>query len=98
MLIDLQKDNRTLFDITPTELATLTDIANSKTKTAYKAQTLLYAYNGTEYPVTLPYLANGDPQNHWITVFKGNQAGRISTQANSYPATLRPNRQAVANT
>lgn len=79
LLIDLQKDNRTLFDITPTELATLTDIANSKTKTAYKAQTLLYAYNGTEYPVTLPYLANGDPQNHWITVFKGNQAGRIST-------------------
>lgn len=70
LVIDVQKEGRTLFEINPTEIALLLDIAGSPTKTAYKAQTLLYAYNGTEYPVNLPPLANGGIANNWITLFK----------------------------
>lgn len=79
LLIDVAKDNRTIFDLSSLEKELLTAIANSATKTAYKAQTLLYAINGKEYAVLLPYLANGLPTNNWITVFKADQLRRIST-------------------
>ena len=79
LVIDLQKANRTLFDLNPEEIVLLTNIANSSTKTAYKAQTLLYAYNGTEYPVILPYLADGNTENTWITLFK-NDVGSTQIQ------------------
>lgn len=78
LLIDIAKDNHTIFDLNTSEQELLISIANSSTKTAYKAQTLLYAINGQEYPVVLPTLANGLPQNDWIIVFKADQAGRIS--------------------
>lgn len=42
-----------------TEEAQLLDIAGSGTKTGYKAQAILFAARGTDFPVVLPALASG---------------------------------------
>ncbi|QQS30992.1 MAG: T9SS type A sorting domain-containing protein [Sphingobacteriales bacterium] len=68
LLIDLRNDNRTIFEITNAEEDQLLDIAESGTKTSYKAQTLLYLAKTIEFPVELPALANGG--DNWYTSFK----------------------------
>lgn len=61
----MMKIQTSLFkQISPAEQSLLTDIANSRTKTAFKAQTCLYVARGIEFPVLLP-TDTGD-----YTVFK----------------------------
>ncbi|QQS30037.1 MAG: T9SS type A sorting domain-containing protein [Sphingobacteriales bacterium] len=75
LLLDLRSDNRTIFDITATEVEQLMEIAQSDTKTGYKAQSVLYAAKGIEFPVNLPELPEGGGE--WQTAFK-NATERIS--------------------
>lgn len=49
----------------------LYDIAESGTKTSYKAQAILYAARGTDFPVVLPALASGG--DNWYSSFKNLQ-------------------------
>jgi len=67
LLNNLKTTHRNLINITPAEQSLLTDIANSRTKTAFKAQTCLYVARGIEFPVLLPTDA-GD-----YTVFKNDE-------------------------
>ncbi|QQS30249.1 MAG: T9SS type A sorting domain-containing protein [Sphingobacteriales bacterium] len=67
--------NRTIFAITNSEEEQLLEIAGSGTKTSYKAQAILYAARGTDFPVVLPALASGG--DNWYSSFKGGQ-DRIS--------------------
>ncbi|OWY21585.1 T9SS C-terminal target domain-containing protein [Sphingobacteriales bacterium UPWRP_1] len=53
-------------------------IANSRSQTAFKAQTLLYLARGYEFEVSLPELS-------WQTAFKNK------TETNSNPILLQPN-------
>lgn len=69
LLLDLRADNRTIFDINTAEEAQLLDIAESGTKTSYKAQAILYAARGTDFSVVLPALASGG--DNWYSSFKG---------------------------
>lgn len=77
LLIDLKETNRSIHDINPAEQSLLTDIANSSTKTSYKAQAILYLARGIEFPVVLPALSNGT--GNWHTVFKTDTNGKVST-------------------
>lgn len=54
-----------------TEEAQLLDIAGSGTKTGYKAQAILFAARGTDFPVVLPALASGGEE--WYSSFKTGQ-------------------------
>ena len=63
--------------ITPAEQSLLTDIANSRTKTAFKAQTCLYVARGIEFPVLLPTDA-GD-----YTVFKNDETTALQDKVSA---------------
>jgi hypothetical protein len=77
LLIDLKESHRSIHDISPAEQSLLTDVANSSTKTGYKAQAILYLARGIEFPVVLPALSNGT--GNWHTVFKTDTNGKVST-------------------
>ena len=66
ILIDLKENTQKIYDISSEQEATLLDIANSKTKTAFRAQGLLFLAKGMEFPVHLPSI-NG---NSAYTTFK----------------------------
>ncbi|QQS30861.1 MAG: T9SS type A sorting domain-containing protein [Sphingobacteriales bacterium] len=82
------QSNRTNFDITTTEEDQLLDIAESGTKTSYKAQALLYLAKTIEFPVELPVLANGG--DTWYTSFKNLQdkVSAIYPNPSNHTATL----------
>ena len=65
LLATLKATHRNLIDLTPAEESLLMNIANSRTKTAFKAQTCLYVARGKEFPVLLPTDSGID-----YTVFK----------------------------
>ena len=77
LLSNLKASNRNLINITAAEQTLLMDIANSRTKTSFKAQTCLYVARGMEFPVLLPTDA-GD-----YTVFK-NDATVVSNKVSSF--------------
>lgn len=77
LLIDLKESNRSLFDISPAQQALLLDIANSRTKTSYKAQAILYLARGIDFSVALPTLSSGI--GNWHTVFKTDTNGKVGT-------------------
>ena len=81
LLMNLKIDGRSLQNLNETELTTLRSIANSRTKTAFKAQTLLFAARGEQFPVELPI--DDDTGTTWQTMFKTDDhtlpIGRISS-------------------
>jgi len=80
--------NRTIFAITNSEEEQLLEIAESGTKTSYKAQTLLYLAKTIEFPVALPALANGGDNRY--TSFKNLQdkVSAIYPNPSNHTATL----------
>ena len=68
LLITLKSSGRTLQELNESELATLRAIAYSRTKTAFKAQTLLFMARGEQFPVELPI--DEDEGSGWQTTFK----------------------------
>lgn len=77
LLLNLRTNGRTIFSINADEEQQLLSIANSGTKTGYKAQAILFAARGTDFPVVLPALANGGQE--WFTSFKSGreQVGNV---------------------
>jgi len=65
LLLNLRANGRTIFSINADEEQELLSIANSGTKTSYKAQAILFAARGTDFPVVLPALASGGQE--WFT-------------------------------
>ena len=68
ILIDLKENTQKIYDISPQQEATLLDIANSKTKTAFRAQGLLFLAKGMEFPVHLPSIAGNSAYTTFKTV------------------------------
>ncbi len=54
LYLSLVKNGKTIFDIDTSQTALLTEIAQSRTKTSFKAQAWLYIVKGIEMPVMLP--------------------------------------------
>jgi hypothetical protein len=73
LLATLKATHRNLIDLTPAEESLLMDIANSRTKTAFKAQTCLYVARGKEFPVLLPTDSGSD-----YTVFKQTEEQQLN--------------------
>ena len=53
---DLAQSNRSIFDITTTEEATITNIAAYRTRTSFEAQAILYLVRQIEYPILMEHL------------------------------------------
>ena len=68
IMLDLKASNHKVQDISEVQENVLLDIANSPTKTAYRAQALLYAAKGIEFPVLLPDFEG----NAFYTTFKAD--------------------------
>jgi hypothetical protein len=79
---DLKESGRSLTQITTAEETLLRQIADTRTKSAFKAQTCLYVARGIEYPVALPTNAG----ETWYTVFKND-----ATVVNNKVSTFVPN-------
>ncbi len=75
LLIDIAADGRDEHSLSEAEILQLLDIALSRTKTAFKAQTLLLVARRQQFETLLPDDGDGTA---WHTVFKtdGNEAGR----------------------
>jgi len=88
LLLDLRADNRTIFEISQAEEDLLLDIAESGTKTSYKAQAILYAARGTDFPVVLPALASGG--DNWYSSFKSvnSKISPLYPNPSNYTATI----------
>ncbi len=67
LLKNLKANGQNIRDITEEQVNQLLTIAESNTKTAYKAQALLYVAKGYEFPFEIPKMEGGDA---WYTVFK----------------------------
>ena len=78
LLSNLKAEHRNLINITPAEQSLLMDIANSRTKTAFKAQACLYVARGIEFGVLLP-TDNGD-----YTVFKNNEDAIVTNKVSTF--------------
>lgn len=80
LLYRLEQEQRTFFEITPEEESALLQIADSRSQTAFKAQTMLYLARGLEFEVTLPELnwqtafKNGKPDNNRTVLLQPNPA------------------------
>jgi len=59
LMLDVQQAERSVFELTEDELVLLENIANSRTKTAFKAQALLFIIQGKIFLVDLPELPDG---------------------------------------
>ena len=53
---DLAQSNRSIFELTTAEIATLTNIANYRTRTSFEAQAILYLVQQREFPVQMEHL------------------------------------------
>ena len=53
---DLAQSNRSIFDITTTEEATITNIAAYRTRTSFEAQAILYLVRQIEFPILMEHL------------------------------------------
>jgi len=93
LLLTLQSEGRGYADISPDEEAVLLDIAYSKTATAYRAQTLLFAARGYEFGLDLPDLHQIVQGANFQTAFKTNNTASIGFVPNpaSNTATLHYN-------
>jgi hypothetical protein len=93
LLLTLQSEGRGYADISPDEEAVLLDIAYSKTATAYRAQTLLFAARGYEFGLDLPDLHQIVQGANFQTAFKTNNTASIGFVPNpaSNKATLHYN-------
>ena len=85
---DLSADHRTIFEISQSEEDQLLHIAESGTKTSYKAQAILYAARGTDFPVVLPALASGG--DNWYSSFKSvnSKISPLYPNPSNYTATI----------
>lgn len=72
MINTCKATHRNLIDLTPTEESLLVDIAHIRTKTAFKAQTLLYIVYAEEFPAMLP-------DDDLFTVFKQDNTLTLTT-------------------
>jgi hypothetical protein len=72
MLISLKETNTELHDISPDQEATLLNIAQSHTNTAFKAQSVLHIAKGYNFPVILPQMPTNSGNVFGYTVFKHN--------------------------
>lgn len=72
MINTCKATHRNLIDLTPTEESLLVDIAHIRTKTAFKAQTLLYIVYAEEFPAMLP-------DDDLFTVFKQDNTSALTT-------------------
>ena len=78
LLSNLKAEHRNLINITLAEQNLLMDIANSRTKTAFKAQACLYVARGIEFGVLLP-TDSGD-----YTVFKNNEDAIVTNKVSTF--------------
>lgn len=69
LLMDLKAEERDIFNLNEAEIDLLNSIANSRTKTAYRAQALLFVARGQQFETPLPADEDGAA---WHTVFKTN--------------------------
>ncbi|MBK9460597.1 MAG: hypothetical protein IPN94_14500 [Sphingobacteriales bacterium] len=53
---DLAQSNRSIFELTTAEIATITNIANYRTRTSFEAQAILYLVQQREFPVQMEHL------------------------------------------
>lgn len=53
---DLAQSNRSIFQITAAEEATITNIANHRSRTSFEAQAILYLVRQIEFPVPMEHL------------------------------------------
>ncbi len=87
LVIDLRRNDKTVRDINGEQENKLMTIAQSKTKSAYKAQALLYSAKGIEFPFELPKLDFIDGSENIYTVFKNQNNTNFSKLSQSllYP-------------
>ena len=85
--LNLEQSNRSIFELTPTEDATITTMANlARSNFGFEAQAMLYLVRGREFPIQLPPVPAGLPTDNGTSIQFKNQTDPNSAKFSAiYP-------------
>lgn len=82
ILLNLQASNRTLLEMTEAEKEVVSSIASSRTKSAFKAQSINFVAQGMEYEIDLPTMPDVEVESSSTVFRQSNDNEDLSNSEN----------------